>query len=312
MRPPGHRGADRIAGGGQPCRGDRGQVCRCRPEPQLGGAGRGDVGGELGREERALRALRDGPAKEPGRARHRQQRGDRSAARGLAEDGDAAGVAAERLDAVTDPLQGGDLVEQAPVGGRPLDLREALDAHAVVERHDDDAAVTREAAAVVFGEAGHADRIGATVDPDHHRQPRARARLGRPDVDRQPVVVRGVPGQSVHPERSGLRRRRSERRGLPNPAPAADRPRRGEATARRPAAPRTGSPERPRHPSPRCRGPSRPACGRRAVTPMAWTRRRSSQLPLPLGRSSGIDRRLAVARRHRDHRNDIATARSGR
>ena len=140
VRPLGHLRGDRVAGGGQPCRGHGGQVGRRGPQPQFGGAGRGDVGGELRREERARHALRDGPAEQPGRPRHGQQRGDRPAARRLAEDRHPARVAAEGPDVVPHPLQRGDLVEQAPVGGRALDLREALDAQPVVERHHDDTA----------------------------------------------------------------------------------------------------------------------------------------------------------------------------
>jgi hypothetical protein len=84
---------------------------------------------------------------------------------------------AERADVVAHPLQRGDLVEQAPVGGRALDVREPLDAHAVVEGDQHDA-VAREAGAVVLGKAGRADRVGAAVDPHHHRQRRVRARVG--------------------------------------------------------------------------------------------------------------------------------------
>ena len=228
MRPQGHPGADRITGSGQAAWGNRGQVCRRRSQRQLGGAGRGDLGGELGREERALHALRDGPAEEPGRTWHRQQSGDRSRACRLAENGDAIGLTAEGPDVVTHPLQRCDLVKQASVGGRAVDLRKALDANAVVERHHDDAPVPREMAAVVFGQAGHTDRVGAAVDPHHHRQPCARAGLGRPDVDRQPVVSRRFPCQAVHAEGGSLRRRRSVRHGLAHPAPSPHRPRGGE------------------------------------------------------------------------------------
>ena len=199
-------------------------------------------------------------------------------------------------DVVTDPLQGGDLVEQAPVGGRPLDLREALDADAVVERHHDDAAVPREAAAVVFGQAGHADRVGAAVDPDHHRQPRARARLGRPDVDRQPVVVRGVPAPTCpsRTQRPAAEAVRTTRPPAPRPSPGPAAVRRSEA--RRPAARRTGCPGRPPHPPPTCRGPFRPCVRTSGRDADGMDAAAVVTAPSSSGRSSGIDRRLAVAR----------------
>jgi hypothetical protein len=229
LRPLVHLGADRVSGGGQLAWGNAGQVGHRGPQPQLGGAGGSDVRGKLRREERARRTLRDCPAEEPGRTVHRQQRGDRSPTRRLAENGDPVRVAAEGPDVVAHPLESGDLVEQAPVGRSPLDLREALDTHAVVERHHDDATVAREPTTVVLGEAGHADHVGAAMDPHHYRQPRARVGFGRPDVDRQPVVARRVLRQRVHAEMPALRGRRAVREGLPHPAPAPYRSRRGAA-----------------------------------------------------------------------------------
>lgn len=125
------------------------------------------------------------------------------------------------------PLQGRDLVEQAPIGGRPVDLREALDTHAIVERHHDDTAVPCEAPAVVLRQACRADPVGATLNPHHDRQSRARTGFGRPDVDRQPVVAR-VTRQGVHAERPGLRRGWAERHGLPYPGRCPHRSRCGE------------------------------------------------------------------------------------
>ncbi len=113
-------------------------------------------------------ALRDGPAEEPGRPRHGQQRGDRSTTRRLAEDRHPVRVAAEGPDVVAHPLQRGDLVEQAPVGGGAVDLRETLYAQPVVERHHDDAA-GGQPAAVVLRKAGlrrsRSRRRGSTPAP---------------------------------------------------------------------------------------------------------------------------------------------------
>ena len=125
--PPVDLRGDGLAARGQPGGVNGRQAGHRGPHPQFGGAGGGDVGGQLRREERPRHALRDGPAEEPGRPRHGQQRGDRSAARRLAEDRHPVRVAAEGPDVVPHPLQRGDLVEQAPVGRGAVDLRETLD-----------------------------------------------------------------------------------------------------------------------------------------------------------------------------------------
>ena len=148
---------------------------------------------------------------------------------GLAEDGDPVRVPAEGRDAVAHPLQRGDLVEQAPVGRRALDLAEALESHPVVEGHHDDAAVACEPPAVVLGQARHADLVAAALDPHHDRQARTGLGVRRPHVDRQPVVIRRRRRRRVHAEVAGLRRWGPERGGLAHPAPRPGRPRGGEA-----------------------------------------------------------------------------------
>jgi len=173
-----HGCSDRVGGPGQLPWGDAGEVGHRGRQPELGGTGKGYVLGQLRGEERARHALHDGPAEEPGSAVHRQHRGDRSPTGGLAEDRDPSGVTAEGLDVVAHPGESGDLVEQTAVGGCPLDLREPLDPHPVVERHDDDAALACEPAAVVLGEAGHPDDVAATLDPHHDRENGAATGLG--------------------------------------------------------------------------------------------------------------------------------------
>ena len=158
--------------------------------------------------------------KSPAAPVHRQQRGDRSAARRLAENRDPVRVAAEGPDVVAHPL-----AERRPGRadpgwrGAPSMLREALDADAVVERHHDDAAVPREPTAVVLGEAGHADHVRAALDPHHDRQPGARVGSG----DQTLTVSQSSPAascdQRVHAEMPALRGRRAVREGLPHPAP---------------------------------------------------------------------------------------------
>ena len=225
--PPADLRGDGAARGGQPRGVHGGQACRRGPHPQFGGAGGGDVGGKLRREERPRHALRDGPAEEPGCLRQGQQRGDRSATRRLAEDRHPVRVAAEGPDVVAHPLQRGDLVEQAPVGRGAVDLRETLHAQPVVERHHDGAA-GGQPAAVELRKAGRADHVAAAGDPHQHRQAGPRGRIGRPDVDRKPVAARRLLCGPVHPEQAGLRRRRAERECRPHPRPAAHRPRCGE------------------------------------------------------------------------------------
>ena len=49
------------------------------------------------------------------RERRRSQHADRDSAGGLAKNGDAVGIAAERCDVALHPLKSGDLIEQAIV-----------------------------------------------------------------------------------------------------------------------------------------------------------------------------------------------------
>ena len=135
----------------------------------MGGDGRADVGGECLGEVEAGHALRDGAAKEPGGARHGHQRRDAAGSRGLAEDGDPAGIAAEGDDVVLHPAERGDLIQEPAVGRCSAEVPEALGAQAVVEGHDDDA-VTGQRGAVEEGIAGPAVDVASAVDPHHHRQ----------------------------------------------------------------------------------------------------------------------------------------------
>jgi hypothetical protein len=121
------------------------------------------------------------------------------------------------------PLERRDLVQQAAVGRRSFHVPEAFQPDPVVEGHHYDAA-TCEVAAVVLGQAGHAERVGTALNPHHYRQPAAK--VGRPHVDRQPVVA--FFGQRVHAEHGGLRGWRPEPRCLPHAIPGLNRLRRTE------------------------------------------------------------------------------------
>jgi len=179
----------RVPGRHQPDRVHAGQVVGRRAQAELGRDGAGDVRRQRRRVVDAGHALRDRPPEQARRQRAGQQRGDRPGPGRLAEDGDLVRVTAEGGDVVADPLQRGHLVEQAAVGGRPLELGEPLDACAVVEGDHHQIALAREAAAVVAGGVGRSHLVGATVDPHHDRPAGGRVGRRRPDVEGQPVVV---------------------------------------------------------------------------------------------------------------------------
>ena len=143
--------------------------------------------------------LGDGSVEEPVGLRRAHQVVDRDAAGGDPEDRDLVGVAAEPLDVVLHPLQGGDLVEQPEVGDRLLAalLRLGLErrvgevaepAEPVAHRDQHDSLVDQA--------LGHLERQGAgaglqaaAMDPHHDRQ--VGADVGRPvDVEVEAVLHR--------------------------------------------------------------------------------------------------------------------------
>ncbi len=133
LRPPGHRGEDGVPGGGQQPRFHRRQAGHGRRHAQLGGEGRPQVGGQAGEKNVPGTLWAIARWKSP-------------AARGMASSAATdpppadwpktvtlPGSPPKARDAVADPFQGGDLVEQPAVGGGAADVGEALDAVAVVE-----------------------------------------------------------------------------------------------------------------------------------------------------------------------------------
>ena len=118
--------------------------------------------------------------------------------RGLAEDRDAVGVAAEGRDVVAHPLERRDLIEYAVVAGRAvLGLRReqrvgevAEGAEPVVDR-DHDRALRRERAPVVPLAGTRPEDERAPVNPDHDRTPLRRVRRARPHVQVQAVLGGG-------------------------------------------------------------------------------------------------------------------------
>ena len=160
-------------------------------------------------EERAGDALRDRAVEQALGLTHGEHGGDHACPGRLAEHGDVGGVAAEALDVVLDPGQGGHRVEQAAVGGGAGGLGEALHPEAVVER-DEDRAALRERGPVVAGLTAGAEHVGAAVDPDQDRQPGGPGRGSR--RYREPVAGggRGRAGLAAFGRHLRLRRGRAE------------------------------------------------------------------------------------------------------
>ena len=128
---------------------------------------------------------------------HGEQCRHGDAAGGLAEDRDVARVAAEALDVVVDPLQRGDLVQLADVGGRtpgiaavPAEIEVPERSDAVVDRHHDDVAAFGQRAAVVRGLRSRSVAEPAAVDPEQHRSP-CTVQRRRVHVERQAVLALG-------------------------------------------------------------------------------------------------------------------------
>ncbi|KAL5867395.1 hypothetical protein ACKVWC_011612 [Pyricularia oryzae] len=136
---------------------------------------------------------------------------DGDAARRLARDGDAGGVAAKRGRVVAHPLDGGALVADAQVlrleaGG----AGEAKDAEAVGDGHDDEVLGLGQVLARVHGAVGVADGEAAAVEEDEDGL-LGGGLLGRrpgPDVEGEAVLaLRGARGAGkVADDAQGLRR----------------------------------------------------------------------------------------------------------
>lgn len=188
---------------------------RRRAEPA--GERRGDLFRQRTGAVPAGHRVGDGPPEEAARRPHRQQRGDRPRSGGLPGHGDVAGVPSERGDVPPHPVQCRDLVEESTVGRDPFEEGEALGTHSVVDAHHDEPG-PGQCRRVVHRVARRPRYVGAPVDPHQHRQSR-RARIGSAHVQRQPVgAVR-----RTHTDRTGLRDREAELRGLPRPFPGRGR-----------------------------------------------------------------------------------------
>ncbi len=189
----GRRGAPRAA---RRCRRPQAGVGRPRrtsptrpggAAERLGPAAReGGVAGDVPERRR----LQDRALEEPVRTRHDEQVERAQRAGGLARDGDARRVAAERLDRVAHPLERRDLVEQAPVARRSAGriseigvVEPAEAAEPVVEGDHHDPGRCREPGAVVDARTPRAEHESAAVDPHEHRTQAGGSRRRHPHVE---------------------------------------------------------------------------------------------------------------------------------
>ena len=226
-----HLGVDQRLRLEQTLHRNQGQRLARGPHTEQFGEPRTDPGGVGGRDDVVRRAALQHRAPEQTLgARHAQQVADGHGARGLAEHGDAVGVAAEGADVVPHPGERGDLVAQAEVGGvvAVAEVEEPVGARPPVDRHAHHT-VAGEAAAVVAPAGGEAE--GAARTPHHHRKA-ARSRVGRPDVQVEAVVA-GNGGVEEHAAgvvavELRLRWLGTENGGVTYTAPRLDRLRRSE------------------------------------------------------------------------------------
>ena len=202
--------------------------------------------GEGGVEQAREIALHHGPVEQALGGRGAQQHADIARARGLAADGDTAGVATEGCDIGMDPLQGGDQVLHRHVTGAAavflgqLGVRKkALGAGAVLHGHDNDA-LGRQFAGPELDLGGMAVIVAAAIDPDIDGQLVRRVLRRCEQVEVEAVLARlrleGLVGvELIAPERAGrvelhvLQHRIAPGVGLAHAAPGRRRRRRGEA-----------------------------------------------------------------------------------
>lgn len=176
-------------------------------------------------------ALQDRPPEQPLGLRGGQQGAGADRAGRLSGQRHPPGVAAEGPDRLVDPLQGGELVAQAGVGGGVGEQAVALHAEPVVHRDEHDT-VPGEGMPVVHRDRGGSPGQGAAVQPDQDREPGPGAGLGGPHVEVEAVVARHERVGEVLREGLGVRRfrcRRPEGDRVAHAVPGLGRLRRPEA-----------------------------------------------------------------------------------
>ena len=149
------------------------------------------VGNGCAREIRA--ALNDRAMEETLGRRHGEQGADFARAAGLTVDRDIVGVAAEVRDVVLDPLQRGDTIGDAYVGGFREsaafigEIQESEGIEAVIDGDLDDVVLPRQVCAIVDGVAAVTAGEATTVKP-HHDGALALQAVG-PDVESQAIFA---------------------------------------------------------------------------------------------------------------------------
>ena len=162
------------------------------------------------------------------------QRGDRRSPGGFTEHRHLIGIAAERRDALTDPLQCGNLISQPQiglervlVGGERGQVEEPERAETKIDGHHHHVAVLAEVSPVVDPLGGRSERVRTAMDPDQHR-PQFCIGTGSPDVEREAVLGNRQRRIDRHRTVATLRSHRTEFEAVEHSRPGLQRTRRSE------------------------------------------------------------------------------------
>ncbi len=168
------------------------------------------------------------------RAGHAGECADFSAAAGLPEDGDVAGIAAEIRDVIAHPLERLDAIEHAHVARlrilRAAQIRQVQVAEyvePVVHCHHYDVMLGRQVRSAIHLPIAGTRRIAAAVEPHHHRPLAAAGALG-PHIHMQTIFRARAVGLGLlrhrfrYQYRGVLRRGRAHLKCIANSGPALD------------------------------------------------------------------------------------------
>src|ERR1700694_3950433 len=131
--------------------------------------------------------LGDGPTEETRCLGHRQQRGNAHPARRLAKDRDVRGITPEGGDVLLHPGERGDLIEQTEVSNAVSQVEEAIGSETIVDGDADDS-IAGETRAIIGWHGSRSVGKGATMNPDHDRQPRL-SQVRGPDIKVQVILT---------------------------------------------------------------------------------------------------------------------------
>src|SRR5256886_6720226 len=138
-------------------------------------------------------------------------------ARGLAEDRDAVGVAAELFDVALHPSEYSNLVLHAEIAAEFRARKVAEGAQSVVEA-DDGGATCGQLRTIGAVLAAPTTQVAAAVDPDHHRLSRLTVQGAGPHVEVEAVLALAR-GARREDGAGGLGADRAKLRRLPGPGP---------------------------------------------------------------------------------------------